>query len=41
MAEVIAIIVCGIIVCAFCLVCYIMVRNANKKKQMEFDKDPE
>ena len=42
MAEIIAIAVCGIIVLAFCLVCYIMVRNANKRKKMaSIEKDKE
>ena len=35
MAEVIAIVVCVLIVMAFILVCFIMVRNANKRKEMK------
>ncbi len=32
LAELIAIIVCGLIVLAFLLMCFIMIRNAQKKK---------
>ena len=34
MAEIIAIVICVLIIFAFLLVCFIMVRNANKKKEM-------
>lgn len=35
MAEIIAIVICVLIIFAFLLVCFIMVRNANKKKEMK------
>ena len=39
MAEIIAIVVCILIVLAFILVCFIMVRNANKRKDMKEEAD--
>ena len=35
MAEIIAIVICVLIIFAFLLDCFIMVRNANKKKEMK------
>ena len=34
LAELIAIIVCGLIVLAFLLMCFIMVRNSQRRKKM-------
>ena len=50
MAEIIAIVVCGLIIFAFIFACYIVIRNAKKRKRttsqkglndMSFDKIPE
>ena len=38
MAEVIAIVVCGLIILAFVLACCIMLRNAGKRKRMATEK---
>ena len=34
-AEIIAIVVCGLIICAFLLACCVMVRNASKRRSMK------
>lgn len=34
MAEIIAITVCGLIIFAFLLACYVMIRNAQKRRKM-------
>ena len=34
MAEIIAIVVCGLVILAFLLACYVMIRNAQLKKKM-------
>ena len=39
MAEVIAIIVCSLIVIAFLLACCVMVRNAQRRKEIDLKKD--
>ena len=34
MAEIIAIVICGLILLAFLLACYVIIRNAKKRKRM-------
>ena len=34
MAEIIAIVVCGLIIFAFLFACYVVIRNAQKRKKM-------